>query len=93
MAIRGRKPGTGDTKPRDARSALYKAMAELEVGEYMYLETEYDGVQHIRSRVTVNDGRKPAILHGRKFSSNLYTAINAVNPANIRYLIRIERTK
>lgn len=87
---RGRPRGASSTS-ESTNSKLYAAMGALEVGECVYLETDYDKAQRIRSRVTVSDDRKPQFIHCRKFSSALYTAINAVNPTKIAYLIRIER--
>jgi len=74
------------------RSELYRAMAALELGGHVYLEADsYSGIQKIRSRVTVNDSRKPKELHGRQFKSQLFTAVSAMNPAAVQYLIKVTR--
>jgi len=87
---RGRKKGSLSST-EGTNSFLYDALGKLEIGGYVYLETEYETVQRIRSRVTVNDSRKPQFIRGRKFTSGLFTAVSAVNPSKIQYLIRIER--
>lgn len=86
---RGRPKG-GVNNPEQIRSELYRKMYKLEMGQSFIIETTLEEAHKIRSRVTIKE-RKPEILRGRRFSSALYTAVNAVNPAKIMYIIKIKR--
>lgn len=88
-AKRGRKPGQLSTKP--TQSELYAAMGELAVNDYVYLEGDYKEVMAYQRRATVEDGRKPTEVRGKKFSTSIYTAVCARMATDVRYLIRIAR--
>lgn len=67
-------------------------LARLDVGDVTYVEstlTEYLYVMRAASSTT----RWPDEMKGREFVCRFYTAVGMQKAGDIRYLVRIERTK
>lgn len=66
-------------------------LIEFEVGERRYVETTLD--KYLGDMRTINTplSRRPAELHGREYTANLFTAVSAGKAGDVRYILCIER--
>lgn len=90
---RGRTPGTPNSTPSVTRpGSLNDQLAALEVGGYLYLESEVANVQHLQARVSAKS-RYPDSMKDMRFTVAAYTAVRASQLGDVRVLVRIERAE
>lgn len=75
---------------RPRPGSLNDRMADLEVGDRIYVETELENYRVVQSRATLRS-RFPSCMDGMEFSSSLFTAVPHGKAGDNRYLVCIER--
>jgi protein gp37 len=75
----------GQTRPH----SLNDRLADLEVGERVYIETSLENYKVIQSRAALAS-RRPACMKGMSFTSSLFTAVGS-SAGDVRYLVCVER--
>lgn len=75
-----------------ARNSWNAWLATFEIGERRYVETSLADYAQCMRTMNTPRSRRPAVLDGREFTTNLFTAVSASTAGDIRYLIAVERT-
>lgn len=96
--IKPRKPRRLSTRPSVPREptpgSVSAAIAGLEVGTgCAYIEAATPGEAMAVQRKLAVPSRLAGVLKAREFSAALFTAVSAKNCAEVRYLVRVERTR
>ena len=66
-------------------------LASMVVGEYHYVETEYEKHVDMMHKLNPGKGKRPPEIKDRKFKTSLHTAVHNGDPTDVRYLVKVVR--
>jgi len=72
---------------------VIRILSSLKLGDYRYIETTKEGYPGDMRKLSPDDKRLCKSIRGRKYTRSIYTAIPGKLTMEVKYLIRIERTK
>lgn len=82
-----------EPKPRVRfRNSARGALAELEVGDYLYIESTYEGYAKLMRALLPPPEKRARPVREWEFTTSMFVAISSSNAGDIRYLVRVERT-
>ena len=71
------------------KGSMNSRLASLEIGERLYIETDFENYKSVMRKIHTPISRRPKILEGRKFSTRLIAGV--FTSGEVQYLIRVER--
>jgi hypothetical protein len=76
-----------------ARNSWNSWLLTFELGERRYVDTTIVRYAHDMRTINTPKSRRPDMMAGLEFTTQLFTAISASNAGDVRYLIAVERVK